>query len=287
MLRKLAGSLLIFIGVVSLFAIFVAKTSGSINFDIFKLLTTPASSLAFVSIGASLFFTRPPTSDRVNYATPRTRAWAAILDSIIISVPMLIIQNWLISETYVGYIVFSIGFAFAVQIVWIYMLVKFGATPGKLAAGIVVVKNNIEAITFRDALIRSSVDLSFVIILLTGQIIAYASISIEEMQSASFAQRGLIVMNNTPLVVIIVMALQQYWTWSEVAVVMFNRRRKAIHDYMAKTVVVYGKKEDIPLLKEATMGINHDPAYTLNQTLKADNGCTTSADAGSDEAVAV
>lgn len=51
-------------------------------------------------------------------------------------------------------------------------------------------------------------------------------------------ERGKMVMALAPGWYGTISILQQVWIWSEVVVVLFNKRKRALHDFIAGTVVI-------------------------------------------------
>ena len=108
-----------------------------------------------------------------------------------------------------------------------------------MAAGIRVTLPSRSPIGFKQAFLRSAVDMGFAVLTVTAMVIAihyadpprYLSAGwterIEYIQSASSAWEGFIEGAN------------QVWGWSEVIVLLFNKRKRALHDFIAGTVVIY------------------------------------------------
>jgi uncharacterized RDD family membrane protein YckC len=54
-------------------------------------------------------------------------------------------------------------------------------------------------------------------------------------------ERGDMVMEHVPAWYATISILQQVWIYSEVVVVLFNKRKRALHDFIAGTVVIQKK----------------------------------------------
>jgi uncharacterized RDD family membrane protein YckC len=54
-------------------------------------------------------------------------------------------------------------------------------------------------------------------------------------------ERAQMVMAHAPAWYVTFSILQQVWMWSEVVVVLFNKRKRALHDFIAGTVVIQKK----------------------------------------------
>lgn len=120
----------------------------------------------------------------------------------------------------------------------IYFHGNFGATLGKLAVGVRVTRPDGSPIGFKQAFLRSSVDVFFSIIMLALAIYTLINIDTQAFLSADFITRGDMIMtfypdlqNSLDIVVLI-------WFFSEFLTMLFNERRRALHDYIAGTVVI-------------------------------------------------
>jgi uncharacterized RDD family membrane protein YckC len=126
------------------------------------------------------------------------------------------------------YSVYSIGFHY-----------KFGATLGKMAAGIKVTRPNGEDIGLKHAFLRSSFDLIFAVASIYTQLIVISQVDpaiyliagwMEQAQySAQFYPSWFELLNIATCV----------WVLSEFVVLLFNKRKRALHDFIAGTVVVH------------------------------------------------
>jgi uncharacterized RDD family membrane protein YckC len=121
------------------------------------------------------------------------------------------------------------------------MHARWGQTLGKMVARIRVVRVTGEEIGWRESSIRSSVDIAFGVISTASSMVAMLRLS-ENAWPGTW--RG-VVEQTLPLEpawgswaggALLV------WTWSEVVVLLFNRKRRALHDYIAGTVVVRGSR---------------------------------------------
>jgi hypothetical protein len=56
--------------------------------------------------------------------------------------------------------------------------------------------------------------------------------------------------------------LSQAWTWSEIIVLLFNKKKRALHDFMAGTVVIHAQKSGTVT---ANQGADHDAANNAAQ----------------------
>ncbi|MHB8901856.1 MAG: RDD family protein [Thermoguttaceae bacterium] len=118
---------------------------------------------------------------------------------------------------------------------------RFGGTPGKLAVGIRITRPDGSPIGWTEAWKRSAVDLVFAFIVLVVQVWGLTQVDPGRYASLGWIERARLVNEYAPMWYSSVSILEQAWIWSEVVVLLFNNRRRAIHDFIAGTVVV--KKE--------------------------------------------
>ncbi len=133
---------------------------------------------------------------------------------------------WLLPST-------AIGLWFSV-----YLVARYGGTPGKLLLKTKIVMIDGSPVTPKAAVIRHSV---LFLLSLAGSIaMGLASLNMTDSQylSLSFSERSQALLDATPDWYGPVDLLMHVWIWSEFVVLLFNKRRRAIHDYMAGTVVV-------------------------------------------------
>ena len=94
------------------------------------------------------------------------------------------------------------------------------------------------AVTRKAAILRYSVLFSLSMLQGIGIVISTVYMSNEIYHSLGFVERGQVLMEQAPFWTQPVGVLIQVWIWSEFITMLFNKRRRAIHDYIAGTVVV-------------------------------------------------
>ncbi len=117
---------------------------------------------------------------------------------------------------------------------------KYGGTLGKLAVGIRVTNPDGTNIDWYSAVIRSLVDLFFSSIIAIGWIATLLTLEVKDdvFASASMFQRMDILKETGPAWKNVVELFSSIWIASEAFVMLFNKKRRAIHDFMAETVVI-------------------------------------------------
>lgn len=126
-----------------------------------------------------------------------------------------------------------ISLAFHVLLVY-----RFGGTPGKLLLDTRITMVDGRRVTLTAACIRYFVEFFFTTAVACG--IALAALKLSDTQYLAIGRSGRyhVIETLTPSWYHIVSILGQIWVWSEVVTMLFNSKRRAIHDYMAGTVVI-------------------------------------------------
>ena len=120
----------------------------------------------------------------------------------------------------------------------IYCHARFGQTVGKHTMGIRVVSVTGERIGWREAWLRSSVDIPFVLLGAISSLVALAAISDANYYGVGWMERGANIRACEPAWLSWTSAAHNIWFWSEVVVMLFNEKRRSLHDFIAGTVVI-------------------------------------------------
>jgi uncharacterized RDD family membrane protein YckC len=139
----------------------------------------------------------------------------------------------------------------------IYCHGRWGRTIGKLATGIRITSHTFEPISWRQAILRSSVDVSFTIISCVGTALAFSAMPDDAIMATSGLDRAKLLLPLHPTWDRYADWGQQAWVWGEFVVMMTNSKRRALHDFIAGTVVVQERgvtkkqlDKDDPFLKD-------------------------------------
>jgi uncharacterized RDD family membrane protein YckC len=164
--------------------------------------------------------------DTEKYRTGLKRIWAAIVDGIVF-MPFLLVNRFLISPTTNEYLI--IGWqTFSVFIPIFYSIIshyKYGQTIGKWVAGIKVLDiSETKNINIRQSILRDS-------FYLTIELIGffYFLFMVVKNEDTSYFMVGFNEFADTPFFI---------WTLLELITMLTNKKRMAIHDFLAKSVVV-------------------------------------------------
>lgn len=120
----------------------------------------------------------------------------------------------------------------------VYLVMQHGGTPGKLLLKTKIVMVDGSPVTPKAAVIRYSV--LFLLNLAGCIVLSLSSLSMTDQQyfAISFSERSQALLDAAPVWYGPVDLFATLWIWSEFVVLLFNKQRRAIHDYMAGTVVI-------------------------------------------------
>jgi uncharacterized RDD family membrane protein YckC len=126
----------------------------------------------------------------------------------------------------------------------VYLVVRFGGTPGKLMLNMRIAMVDGSPVTPKAALLRYSVLLVLTELMAIALIMAVLRMTDEEYFSFGYMARATRMVEMAPPWYQVVNILMQIWIWSEFITMLFNKKRRAIHDFMAGTVVLKGRRSN-------------------------------------------
>jgi uncharacterized RDD family membrane protein YckC len=190
----------------------------------------------------------PSEQSRVHYAGFGLRLKAGVIDFLVF-LPVIALGIWTMNRGRGAYIAYLAGcnvvyFAYTIvgHAVW-------GQTVGKRVARIRVLDVTNQPIGWRQAVRRSSVDIILGVLSLAAYWIVLSRIPATEFEGPD---RASVEERYAALRPWWAAAIEYaYWAWlaSEIVSVLFNRRRRALHDFIAGTVVVREARSGAPTLR--------------------------------------
>ena len=166
------------------------------------------------------------------------RLGATVIDALLVFVPLSLWFQWcfLLPSPYSLMLLIPLPVIFpAYNIV---CLSIWGQTPGKRAVGIQVFTHTGAPVSTRRALIRHSVDVLLAAMMLTTLLVGlilYSSSGTGPGSGISSFHRQLPAWD-------LLDDLWDVWIWSEIGVLLLNRYKKGLHDFLAGTFVVHQHK---------------------------------------------
>ena len=158
------------------------------------------------------------------YAGFWKRLGALLVDGLVFF-PIPLILNWLASKPTWGPVADTVISNLAFPAYTIFFHYRYGATLGKVVTGIKVTLPDGSPIGFKEAFLRSYVDLCFAIVEMFAELSAIGNTDAEQIQWSGW--RGTVAI------------IGVIWLLSEIVVLLFNERKRSIHDFMAGTVVIH------------------------------------------------
>lgn len=171
------------------------------------------------------------------YATLGQRYLAQLLDSLVL-VPLLASEYFLMEWSRQGSALWlGPGLLF---LIWfeVGLVVRYGATPGKLLMKIRIAMVDGSSVTWKAALLRFSVTCVLSAAVSCAFAVAASRMTDAEYFELSYLERYLRLRELTPGWYGPAATLQTLWGWSELLVILFNKKRRSLHDFLAGTVVV-------------------------------------------------
>jgi len=125
-------------------------------------------------------------------------------------------------------------------IIWfnVYLVQKYGGTPGKLLLKIKVVKVDGSDIGYKEAILRYSVDFVLILVLSAALDPIVLGMTDAEYFSMDWKTRSIYIVSKAPHWYNFVQIAMTVWGWSEFLVMLTNKKRRALHDFIAGTVVI-------------------------------------------------
>jgi len=123
----------------------------------------------------------------------------------------------------------------------VYLPARYGATPGKLVVGLTILKVNGEAIGLKEAIMRNVVTLGISIFSMCVMLLALSRVDADTYTELGWIDRSKYLMTLVPLGFTLQSWMSNVWIYSELIVLLTNKQRRAIHDYVAGTVIVQTK----------------------------------------------
>jgi uncharacterized RDD family membrane protein YckC len=177
----------------------------------------------------------PPAEMR--YAGFWSRFVAGLID-LLVWLPIILLALWLDGVSYAGAVISALlGPAFLIPYN-VGLVAIYGGTVGKLMRGLRVRQVNGAAATWGNAWKRSSVDIVFSV---SGAILTLMALT--RMNPGIYLEASL--ESGSEMLVEAIPALEWmywaslFWTLSEFVVLLSNKKRRALHDFIGGTVVVH------------------------------------------------
>jgi uncharacterized RDD family membrane protein YckC len=178
----------------------------------------------------------------MRYAGFWPRLAAALVDGVVLA-PLLMLAYWGWTTSRTTALAIEVPLSAAFAFYNIYFIGRWGQTVGKMALKIKVVALDGADAGFRRAFYRHGVDLAFSVVSAILVITSLTAISSSEYDVASFEEKMELLTAQAPSWQSLVDWLSIAWVVSELVVLLMNEKRRAVHDFIAGTVVVHRTTE--------------------------------------------
>lgn len=165
------------------------------------------------------------------------RLGAFLLDAVIL-VPLILLQAWLTGVSRQIFCYTSALFLLLWTFYEVYCVKKWEGTPGKLICGLRIMTTSLGPVGWSEAWLRYSVNLVFGILSAIASIYAVGQMTDGEFSSLGYMERNRRIAELEGAAGTAIIWLNQVWAWSEFIVLLANKRRRALHDFIAGTVVI-------------------------------------------------
>jgi len=121
----------------------------------------------------------------------------------------------------------------------VYLVQRFGGTPGKRLMRVSIVKVSGEPVTYREACLRYFPE--WILGIATSIALMIAAFQLTDSQyfsATSLMERTKLITSSAPSWYGPIQFVLNIWVWSELVVMLTNKKRRAIHDFIAGTVVI-------------------------------------------------
>jgi uncharacterized RDD family membrane protein YckC len=165
------------------------------------------------------------------------RLAAAVIDGLCIS-PLIALQFFLMAHSRYG-MAYSIVPMLAVPLLYnVYLVKRYGATPGKLAMKLRITMLDGSPVTGRAALVRYLPWVVFGALQSVGAALAALSMTDEAYATYGWAERSAQLELVQPLWATYAGHMMKAWTLAMVISLLATSKRRTLHDFLAGTVVV-------------------------------------------------
>lgn len=166
------------------------------------------------------------------------RAAAGALD-VLIHLPLLAFVVWASPRYRLFQVYFFIPSTVITLFYNVYLVRRFGGTPGKLIMRLRVRKTTGEPVGYREAVLREAPYLFLGALATIAILPGSLNMTEAEFHAMSARARSQRLAQQAPAWSKPVRIASRVWTGSELLVLLTNRKRRALHDFIAGTVVVY------------------------------------------------
>ena len=184
------------------------------------------------------------THQVIRYAGFWVRSGALLVDGLI-SLPLIFLYYYLFRFSWNSAVIIQIPYLFLWAAYNIYFLGRWGQTIGKMATHVKVTRLDGSPIGYKQAFLRHVVDLALEIIGKISFLIALFSVSRANFEISGWEARNTLLRDASPYWGFWAEHALAIWTLSEMIVLLLNKKKRALHDFIAGTVVIRTKDKAV------------------------------------------
>jgi uncharacterized RDD family membrane protein YckC len=184
----------------------------------------------------------PMNNDTLRYAGFWPRLASLLLDVIILS-PISVLTYWGYDNFRLFKLYYFLPGLLLGLFYCIYLVRRYGGTPGKLIMGIRIRKLDGSPVGYKEAILRYFPDAVFGVFLSLALIYSLLHMTDFEYLTLTRAARFKRIAELAPSWYKPLHWLSLAWGWGELIVLLTNSKRRALHDFIAGTVVVHTRSD--------------------------------------------
>jgi uncharacterized RDD family membrane protein YckC len=162
----------------------------------------------------------------------------AFLVDVLIFVPVIILEIWARAHYRMSFVWLVLGYLLIFAVYRVYLVGRFGATPGKMILGIEIRKVDGSPVGYSEAFLRGLPNELLDLIFRTAQAWAVLHLSDAQYLALSIHARTAYILSFNPALHSIIEIAAFVWILADIIVFFCNDERRALHDFVAGTVVV-------------------------------------------------
>ncbi len=174
----------------------------------------------------------------MRYATFWQRSLGSLVDVLLVGLPSVAITKLVVPWSGLA----AVLLLFALSALWdlyeVYFHARWGQTLGKMVARARVVTYDGFPISWRHALLRSSVGMALTLFFVLGRTAALCTIPRSEYAGLGWIELRVLLDQADPAYSYLLGHVSEVWYYSELVVMLLNRERRAMHDFIAGTAVI-------------------------------------------------
>lgn len=172
------------------------------------------------------------------YGTFGSRLGALFLDGIFLSpifIAVAIFNSMQLSNYYYTFLLSQL----VTLCYFVYLPVRYGATPGKRVLGMTILKIDGSAISYRESFLKLAPQLLIGLVMFALQCYLISLADEETFNSLPWLKQNNYLKSLLPYYFVIIMVISYGYNFANLLVFLLNDRKRSIGDFVAGTVVVY------------------------------------------------